>query len=78
MERLRITLEETDDADADHERLRALVDTLRDYSGEGAVRLTILQRDGEQIEMELPSARYCEELTRSLGDILGPLGSVGA
>ena len=78
VERLRITLEETDDADRDHERLQALVETLRDYSGEGAVRLTILQRDGEEIEMELPSARHSVELTQRLGEIVGPWGSVGA
>jgi DNA polymerase-3 subunit alpha len=42
---LRIVLEETDDPDGDHERLRALVNALRDYSGEGEVRLSIRQRD---------------------------------
>jgi DNA polymerase-3 subunit alpha len=78
VERLCITLEETDDADGDHERLRALVETLHDYSGEGAVRLTILQRDGEEIEMELPSARHSVELRQRLGEIVGSWGSVGA
>jgi DNA polymerase-3 subunit alpha len=75
---LRIILEETDDEDGDQERLHALVTTLSDYSGEGAVRLAIRQRDGEQIEMELPPARYCPELTQRLGDIIGPWGTVGA
>jgi DNA polymerase-3 subunit alpha len=75
---LRITLEETDDADEDHERLRALVNALRDYNGEGAVRLAIRQRDGEEVEMELPSARYCPELTQLLGEIVGPWGTVHA
>jgi hypothetical protein len=28
--------------------------------------------------MELPSARYCPELTRLLGDIVGPWGNVFA
>ena len=32
---LRIVLEETDDPEGDHERLRSLVDALRDYAGEG-------------------------------------------
>jgi DNA polymerase-3 subunit alpha len=75
---LRITIEETDDADEDHERLRALVNALRDYNGEGAVRLAIRQRDGEEVEMELPSARYCPELTQLLGEIVGPWGTVQA
>jgi hypothetical protein len=75
---LRITLEETDDADEDHERLRALVNVLRDYNGEGMVRLAIRQRDGEEVEMELPSARYCPELTQLLGQIIGPWGTVRA
>ncbi len=75
---LRIILEETDDADSDHERLRALVNTLGDYAGEAEVHLSIRQRDGEQVEMELPRARYCPELTQRLGDIVGPWGTVGA
>lgn len=75
---LRIVLEETDDSDSDHERLRALVSALHEYSGEGEVRLSIRQRDGEEVEMELPTARYCPELTQRLGDIVGPWGMVGA
>jgi DNA polymerase-3 subunit alpha len=75
---LRIVLEETDDADGDHERLRALVNALREFSGEGDVRLSIRQRDGAEVEMELPKARYCPELTQLLGDIVGPWGTVRA
>ena len=75
---LRIVLEETDDAEGDHERLRALVNTLRDYGGEIGVRLSIRQRDGEEVEMELPSARQCPELTAQLSQIIGPWGIVGA
>jgi hypothetical protein len=75
---IRIVLEETDDPDEDHERLRALVNALNDYSGEGEVRLAIKQRDGAEVEMELPRARYCPELTQLLGDIVGPWGFVGA
>ena len=74
---LRITLEETDDADGDHERLRSLLNALGDYAGEGEVRLSIRQRDGAEVEMELPRARYCPELTQALGDIVGPWGTVG-
>ncbi|HET8945022.1 MAG TPA: DNA polymerase III subunit alpha [Dehalococcoidia bacterium] len=75
---LRIVLEETEDAEGDHERLRALVNTLRDYGGEIGVRLSIRQRDGEEVEMELPSARQCPELTAQLSQIVGPWGFVGA
>jgi hypothetical protein len=77
-EAIRITLEETEDADEDHERLRALVNALREFDGEGSVRLAIRQRDGEEVEMELPSARYCPELTQLLGEIIGPWGTVRA
>ncbi len=74
---LRITLEETDDPDGDHERLLALVEAVGDYSGEGEVRLSIRQRDGAEVEMELPRARNCAELAQRLGDIVGPWGTVG-
>ncbi len=76
-ERLRIVLEETDDREGDEERLRSLVNALRDYEGEGAVHLSIQQRDGEQVDMELPRARYCPELEYRLGEIIGPWGTVG-
>ncbi|TMB99682.1 MAG: DNA polymerase III subunit alpha [Chloroflexi bacterium] len=75
-ERLRILLEETDDAEGDHERLRAVVGALQEYSGDQRVRLSIRQRDGAEVEMELPGARPCDELTTLLGDIVGPWGTV--
>jgi DNA polymerase-3 subunit alpha len=75
---LRIVLEETDDPDGDEERLRTLMEAIKDYSGQDKVRLQIRQTDGAEVEMELPSARYCPELTRRLGDILGPWGAVYA
>jgi hypothetical protein len=74
--RLRIVLEETDDHDGDQERLRSLVQALLDYAGEGVVQLSIRQRDGEQVEMELPRARHCPELQHALSEIVGPWGSV--
>jgi hypothetical protein len=73
---LRIVLEETDDAEGDQERLRALVNAVRDYAGDGEVRLSIRQRDGEEVVMELPPARFCPELTARLGEIVGPWGTV--
>jgi hypothetical protein len=75
---LRIVLDETDDPDSDQERLKGLIEAIRDYSGGDPVRLQIRQSDGAQVEMELPSARYCPELTRLLGDIVGPWGNVYA
>ena len=75
---LSIVLEETDDEDGDHERLRALLATVGDYSGEGSARLAIRQRDGEEVVMELPPVRQCPELTQLLGDIVGPWGTVGS
>jgi DNA polymerase-3 subunit alpha len=74
---LRIVLEETDDHEGDQERLRGLVNALQEYAGEGLVQLSIRQRDGEEVQMELPRARYCPELTRALSDIVGPWGTVG-
>jgi len=73
---LSIVLEETDDEDGDHERLRALLATIGDYSGEAEARLAIRQRDGAEVVMELPSVRACPELTQLLGDIVGPWGAV--
>ena len=70
-------LEETDDPDGDDERLRALLGVLKDYTGQGEVRLAIRQRNGAEVEMELPPARPCPELTALLGDIVGPWGMVG-
>ncbi len=73
---LRVVLEETDDREGDQERLRSLVNALQEYAGEGLVQLSIRQRDGEEVEMELPRARYCPELTQRLGEIVGAWGSV--
>ena len=76
--RMRIVIDETEDPDGDGERLNALMAALRDYPGGDPVRLSIRQLDGRQIDMELPAARYCDELTRILGNITGPWGNVYA
>ena len=70
-------LEETDDEEADQDRLRALLATLVDYTGQAEARLSIRQRDGEEVVMELPPVRACPELTQLLGDIVGPWGAIG-
>jgi DNA polymerase-3 subunit alpha len=77
-QQLRIVLDETDDPDGDEERLRTLMEAIRDYSGQDPVRLQIRQTDGAEVDLELPPARHCPELTRRLSDILGPWGSVYA
>ena len=54
------------------------MNTVRDYAGEGEVRLSIRQRDGEEVVMDLPPARFCAELTQQLSDIVGPWGTISA
>jgi DNA polymerase-3 subunit alpha len=76
--RLRIVLEETDDHEGDEERLRSLVNALQEYAGDGLVQLSIRQRSGDEVAMELPRARYCPELEQRLGEIVGPWGTVTA
>lgn len=75
---LRIVLEETDDPDSDEERLKTLMEAIRDYQGQDPVRLQIRQVDGAAVDLDLPSARRCVELTHRLSEILGPWGSVVA
>jgi hypothetical protein len=58
--------------------LNAVVSALSKYTGGDPVRLAIKQLNGEEVEMELPAARRCEELTLELGQIIGPLGGVYA
>jgi DNA polymerase-3 subunit alpha len=73
---MRITLRETEDADSDHERLRAVVSALREFEGQDHVRLTIRQQDGDEVELELPRARACDELSARLAGLLGDAGTV--
>jgi DNA polymerase-3 subunit alpha len=75
---LRIVLEETDDPDSDSDRLRALMEALNGFTGPDQARLAIRQRNGAEVEMQLPPVRRCPELTRLLGEIVGPWGVVGA
>jgi DNA polymerase-3 subunit alpha len=78
VQRLRIVMDETDDADSDQARLSAIMSTLQEYSGGDPVRLAIRQLDGHEVEMELPGARRCPELTSLLGEIVGDWGTVYA
>jgi len=40
------------------------------------VRLTIRQQDGDEVELELPRARACDELSQRLSSALGDAGTV--
>ena len=73
---MRITLTETEDTDSDHERLRAVMGALQEFEGEDHVRLTIRQQDGDEVELELPRARACDELSARLSGLLGDAGTV--
>jgi DNA polymerase-3 subunit alpha len=73
---MRITLRESEDADSDHERLRAVMSTLQEFEGEDHVRLTIRQQDGDEVDLELPRARACDELSARLSGLLGDAGTV--
>ncbi|MEX1195724.1 MAG: DNA polymerase III subunit alpha [Dehalococcoidia bacterium] len=75
---LRIVIDETDDADGDSERLRALIAAVRESTGAIPARLSIRQRDGEEVDLELPGVSVSPELTRLLSDIVGPWGNVYA
>ena len=75
---LRFVLHESDDDDADRVHLDALVSLLASYPGEDAVRLFIHARDGDRIELTLPSARACEELRAAGVEALGPGGGAEA
>ena len=72
---LRVTLSETEDTEGDQERLRAVMSALAEFEGEDDVRLTIRQQDGEEVELELPRARACGELSQRLGAVLGEEGA---
>lgn len=75
---LRIMIEETDDIDADRERLHALAAALKEHEGDNPVRLAIRLHDGQLVEMEMPGASPTPELTQRLGEIIGPWGRVGS
>jgi len=73
---LRVTLRETEDTEGDQERLRALMSALEGFEGEDEVVLTIRQQDGDEVELELPRARACDELNQRLSAALGDQGAV--
>jgi DNA polymerase-3 subunit alpha len=76
---LRVELRETDDEDADRDRLAQLLDALRDFPGDDEVRLTVRTLDGSAQQMALGKlhVRACPELTARLQDVLSDAGGGG-
>ena len=75
---LRIVLRETEDTEGDQERLRQVINALRDHPGQDAVTLFIRQADGEEVQLALPRARICPELLGRLREAVGSWGDVEA
>jgi DNA polymerase-3 subunit alpha len=73
---LRVTLRETEDTEGDQERLRAVMSALEEFEGEDEVLLAIRQQDGDEVHLELPRARACDELSERLSAALGDQGAV--
>jgi DNA polymerase-3 subunit alpha len=66
-----LALEETEDETADQRRLAGLFRLLQLHPGDDPVLLTIRTRDGETIELSLPSATLDDDLRRQLQDAVG-------
>jgi hypothetical protein len=75
--RMRVALFETDDEDADRDRLQRLLAALRDAPGEDEVRLTVHTLDGNSQLVSLGKLRVraSEELAARLERILSDAGS---
>jgi hypothetical protein len=71
-----VTLKETEDTEGDQERLRAVMSALEEFEGEDEVLLAIHQQDGDEVQLELPRARACDELSQRLSAALGEQGAV--
>jgi hypothetical protein len=67
---LRLQLEETEDEEGDQKRLAAVFRLLQERPGADPVYLTIRTRDGENCDLQLPSATMDEGLKLSLMEIL--------
>ncbi len=67
----RLHLRESDDEQSDQRRLAAVFGLLQSQPGEDAVVLTVHTRDGDEVELALPSARLDDGLRRRLSEALG-------
>jgi hypothetical protein len=74
---LRLTLRETADEAGDQRRLSAVFRALQSQPGTDPVHLTIHTRDGETIELALPTVRMDEALRQTLLGALEAGESVG-
>ncbi len=72
---LRFILHESDDHEADRERLDALIDLVKQHPGPDPVRLFIHGHDGDKIELTLPDATASETLRTAGIQLLGPTGA---
>ncbi len=72
---LRFVLHESDDSDADRERLDALIELIRQHPGRDTVRLFIHGHDGDKFELTLDDAAATDDLRAAGIDALGPGGS---
>jgi hypothetical protein len=70
---VRVELRETDDEDADRDRLDRVLEVLRDFPGDDEVRLTVHTLGGDSLAVALGRlrARSCDELTERLAAVLG-------
>jgi hypothetical protein len=75
---LRVELRETEDEDADRDRLTRLLDALREFPGDDEVRLSVRTLDGAAHTVSLGKLRVrtCDALTDRLEDVLGEVGEV--
>jgi DNA polymerase-3 subunit alpha len=67
---LRLQMEETEDEEGDQKRLAAVFNLLQQRPGADPVYLTIRTRDGDNFDLQLPSAALDEGLKQSLKEIL--------
>jgi DNA polymerase-3 subunit alpha len=74
---LRLVLNETSDEDADQKRLATVFRLLQAQPGGDRVLLTINTRDGDAIELALPTARLDEGLRNRLLEAVGTITPVG-
>jgi len=72
--RLLIAVRETHDEEADRSRLAGLMTALVDFPGSDEVRLIVHMRDGQRVELALPTARACDELCLRVAHLLGDCG----
>ena len=68
---LRLSLEETENEDADQKRLAELFQLLTEHPGPSPVLLTIRTRSGDSYDMQMPGAALDSELSLTLRRALG-------